>query len=93
MEKALVPAEGCGSILPHRDIDPGGRGMTEMTGTEDRLKIEGALEILFPLKEDFAQWVEEAQEDSKHEALDNVLAHVERIEGEYRQRLAAAKSG
>lgn len=90
MEKALVPAEGCGSILPHRDIVPGGR---EMTGTEDRLKIEGALEILFLLKEDFAQWVEEAQEDSKHEALDNVLAHVERIEGEYRQRLAAAKSG
>lgn len=67
--------------------------MTTSTETEDRLKIEGALEILFLLKEDFAQWVEEAQEGSKHEALDNVLAHVERIEGEYRQRLAAAKSG
>ena len=54
--------------------------------------IEGALTVLFDLKEEFAQWVEEAQDDSKHEALDNVLGHVELMEQEYKRRLDAAKS-
>jgi hypothetical protein len=34
--------------------------------------------------------VEEAQDASKHEALDNVLAHVENIEAEYRRRYREA---
>jgi hypothetical protein len=54
--------------------------------------IEGALTVLFDLKEEFAQWVEEAQDDSKHEALDNVLGHVELIEQEYKRRLEEAKA-
>ncbi len=53
-------------------------------------QIKGALDVLFTLKEEFAQWVEEAQDASKHEALDNVLNHVENIEREYRQRLSDA---
>jgi len=50
------------------------------------LQLKGALGVLFELREEFAQWVEEAQDASKHEALDNVLAHVENIEAEYRRR-------
>ena len=61
-------------------------------GVAEREQIKGALDVLFTLKEEFAQWVEEAQDSSKHEALDNVLTHVENMEREYRQRLADAGS-
>lgn len=63
--------------------------MTSKDATEVE-QIKGALDVLFTLKEEFAQWVEEAQDASKHEALDNVLNHVENIEREYRQRLSDA---
>ncbi|MGI9521756.1 MAG: hypothetical protein ACR2PG_08940 [Hyphomicrobiaceae bacterium] len=53
---------------------------------QDLLKIEGALDLLFDLRETFAQWVEEAQDDSKQEALENVLGHVEAIEREFKHR-------
>jgi hypothetical protein len=43
-------------------------------------QLQGALDILFTLREEFAQWAEEAQDESKQEALENVLAHVENIE-------------
>ena len=52
----------------------------------DLLKVEGALDLIFELREEFAQWLEEAQDDSKQEALENVLAHVEAVEREYKQR-------
>ena len=55
-------------------------------------QLKGSLDILFTLKEEFAQWVEEAQDASKKEALENVLTHVENMEGEYRRRLHEAKS-
>jgi hypothetical protein len=38
------------------------------------------------LREEFAQWVEEAEDDSKKEALENVLGHIEGLEREYRRR-------
>lgn len=53
-------------------------------------QLRGALDVLFELKEEFAQWVEEAQDGSKHEALDNVLNHVENMEREYRKRYSEA---
>lgn len=53
-------------------------------------QLQGALDILFTLREEFAQWAEEAQDLSKQEALENVLAHVENIEQEYRRRLQEA---
>lgn len=56
------------------------------------LKLTGALDILFELREQFAQWVEEAEDDSKHEALENVLGHVEAVESEYKHRLEAVKA-
>lgn len=49
-------------------------------------EVKGSLEVLFTLREEFAQWVEEAQDASKQEALENVLAHVEALESEYRIR-------
>ncbi len=49
-------------------------------------EIKGALDLLFSLREEIAQWVEEAQDESKHEALENVLGHIEALEGEYRSR-------
>jgi phage tail tape-measure protein len=52
-------------------------------------ETKGALDLLFTLREEFAQWVEEAQDDSKLEALENVLGHIQAIENEYKQRFAA----
>ena len=49
-------------------------------------ELDGALDALFSLREEFAQWAEEAQDDSKREALENVLGHVEVIELQYKQR-------
>ena len=49
-------------------------------------KIEGALDLLFELREVYSQWVEEAQDQSKLEALENVLGHVEAVEREYKHR-------
>jgi DNA-binding transcriptional regulator GbsR (MarR family) len=49
-------------------------------------ELKGARDLLFELREDFAQWLEEAQDDSKREALENVLGHVEALESEYRHR-------
>jgi hypothetical protein len=39
-------------------------------------ELKGALDLLFELREEFAQWVEEAQDGSKREALENVLDHI-----------------
>ena len=59
---------------------------SEETLEQQLMKVEGALDLLFELREEFAQWVEEAEDDSKREALDNVLGHVEAIETEYKHR-------
>ncbi|MGI9401347.1 MAG: hypothetical protein ACR2O0_08850 [Rhizobiaceae bacterium] len=56
-------------------------------------QLKGALDVLFTLKEEFAQWADEAQDGSKHESLDNVLNHVENMEAEYRKRLKKATQG
>ena len=56
-------------------------------------EVKGGLEVLFTLREEFAQWVEEAQDASKQEALENVLAHVEALESEYRIRQQKLKQG
>ena len=49
-------------------------------------ELKGALDLLFELREEFAQWVEEASDGSKREALENVLGHIEALEIEYRKR-------
>ncbi len=63
----------------------------------DLLEVKGGLDILSTLREEFEQWVDEAQDKSKNEALTNVLAHIEVLEGQYRAREATlekqAKTG
>ncbi len=49
----------------------------------------GAVDILVLLREEIEQWQEEAQDSSKQEALDNVLAHIHAMETEYKGRLAS----
>ncbi len=49
-------------------------------------ELKGAVDILSELREEFAQWLEEAEDGSKREELENVLGHVEALESEYRTR-------
>lgn len=49
-------------------------------------KAKGAVDILDILREEMEQWLEEAQDDTKHEALENVLGHIEVLGVEYRKR-------
>jgi len=58
-------------------------------------QLLGALEIIGLLREEMAQWLEEAQDVSKQECLENVVGHISSIEVSYRQRLAEmrAKAG
>ncbi len=71
----------------HRD-----RRDFKMAGTprsdldQEFYEVKGGLDVLFSLREELEQWVEEAQDDSKHEALENVLGHIEVIEDRYRTR-------
>ncbi len=50
-------------------------------------EIKGGLDVLFTLREEFATWVEEAQDDVRKEELDNVYQHVLAMEEEYQRRL------
>lgn len=54
-------------------------------------QMKGGLDLLFTLREEFAQWLEEAQDGSKREALENVLGHIEALESEYRTRQEALR--
>ena len=54
-------------------------------------KIDGALDVLFTLREELAQWVEEAQTEERKEELDNVYRHVMAMEQEYERRRATAR--
>ena len=49
-------------------------------------ELSGAADVLTLLREEFEQWLEEAQDDSKQEALANVLGHIESMEIQYTQR-------
>jgi hypothetical protein len=55
-------------------------------------ELIGALDLLTILREEMEEWLEEAQDASKQEALENVLGHVEAMEEEYKIRLRAAES-
>lgn len=59
-------------------------GVSELERQLNELK--GASDLISELREEFAQWAEEAQDASKREALDNVLGHIEALEIEYRNR-------
>jgi tRNA 2-selenouridine synthase SelU len=53
---------------------------------QDLQQLTGAVDVLDILREEFEQWLEEAQDDSKREALENVLGHVEAVEEDYVHR-------
>jgi len=65
----------------------------EASATSDRelSELAGALDVLFTLREEFAQWLEEAQSEERREELTNVFRHVSAMEEEYKRRLAAAE--
>jgi len=46
----------------------------------------GALDLILLLREEMGQWLEEAQDDSKRETLENVVGHLESMEKEYARR-------
>jgi hypothetical protein len=54
-------------------------------------EIAGALDVLFTLRAEFAQWLEEAQSDERKEELENVFRHVAAMEQEYKRRREAAQ--
>ena len=54
-------------------------------------QVLGALEIIDLLREEMEQWLDEEQDESKRECLENVVGHIGAIEQRYRQRLAEAR--
>ena len=54
-------------------------------------EIAGALDVLFTLRAEFAQWLEEAQSEERKEELENVFRHVAAMEEEYKRRREAAQ--
>jgi hypothetical protein len=65
--------------------------MTDGTDARRELhEITGALDVLFTLREEFAQWLEEAQSEERKEELVNVYRHIEAMEQEYQRRREAA---
>jgi len=61
------------------------------SATEQVQQILGAFAIIGLLREEMEQWLEEAQDESKRECLENVVGHIGAIEQSYRQRLAEAR--
>ncbi len=59
---------------------------------EERHKLVGALDVLAILREEMEQWLEEAQDASKQESLENVLGHITVMENEYKHRLRAEEA-
>ena len=49
-------------------------------------EMNGAVNILDIIREEMELWLEEAQDESKHEALENVLNHIGALETEYQTR-------
>jgi intein-encoded DNA endonuclease-like protein len=62
------------------------------TPAEELQQIEGALDVLFTLREEFAQWLEEAQSEERKEELENVHRHVLAMEEEFQRRRETAKA-
>jgi hypothetical protein len=55
-------------------------------------QLLGALDVLTILREEMEQWLEEAQDASKQESLENVLGHIMAMAEEYKHRLRAEEA-
>ena len=64
--------------------------MSELERTLENLK--GGAEVLGTLREEFAQWLEEANEQGQREAYENVLGHVDAMVREYAHRYQEAEA-
>jgi len=64
--------------------------MSEPERTLENLK--GGAEVLDTLREEFSQWLEEANEEGQREAYENVLGHVDTMVREYAHRLQEAET-
>jgi hypothetical protein len=61
--------------------------MADATDVQRELnEITGALDVLFTLREEFATWLEEAQNEERKEELENVFRHVVAMEEEFQRR-------
>ena len=56
-------------------------------------ELVGALNLITLLREEMEQWLEEAQDASKQETLENVVGHLESMEAEYHRRLRILEGG
>jgi hypothetical protein len=56
-------------------------------------ELVGALNMLTMLREEMEQWLEEAQDASKQETLENIVGHLTAMEAEYYRRLRILESG
>jgi hypothetical protein len=56
-------------------------------------ELVGALNMITLLREEMEQWLEEAQDASKQETLENVVGHLESMEAEYHRRLRILEGG
>jgi len=68
--------------------------MTDTNGVTPQQELHeaiGALDVLFTLREEFAQWLEEAQDEERREELQNVYRHVAAMEEEFQRRREAAE--
>lgn len=54
-------------------------------------RLIGAIDMVSQIREEMEQWLEEAQDKSKQETLENVVGHLGAIQEEYRHRHAALK--
>jgi hypothetical protein len=64
---------------------------TAITPEQELHQTIGALDVLFTLREEFAQWLEEAQDEERREELQNVFRHVSAMEEEYQRRVVEAR--
>jgi hypothetical protein len=65
-------------------------GTDAVTPQRELHEIAGALDVLFTLRAEFAQWLEEAQSEERKEELENVFRHVATMEKEYQRRREVA---
>jgi len=56
-------------------------------------RLVGAIDAISQLREEMELWLEEAQDESKQETLENVVGHLGALEEEYRQRCATLQAG
>jgi len=56
-------------------------------------QLIGAIDMICLLREEMEQWLEEAQDESKQEALENVVGHLGAMEEEYRHRRLIFEQG